>query len=78
MRLGKEAKLALHETARRALSGPCVVQVPARSRSLAYRIFDSVTPHMEQLGAVPQPRVLEWQFPNGSKVRIVNGQDAKL
>ena len=72
MRLGKTAKEALHDTVRRALSGPCVVTVPARSRAMVYRMFEGVTPHMEEYGAVARPHMLSWALPNGSLIRIAH------
>lgn len=76
MRLGKAAKEALADTARRALAGQCTVKVPARNRALAYRIFEAATPHLEGYGAVPRPHMLMWELPNGSCIRVVHGQNA--
>ena len=75
MRLGKNAKEVLRDTVHRALAGPCEVKVPARNRAVAYRIFESVSPHMEEYGARPQPHVLCWVLPNGSVIRVEHGRE---
>ena len=77
MRLGTRAKEVLRDTVHRALAGPCVVRVPARSRALAYRIFEAATPHLEEYGAVPRG-ALTWQLPNGSSIKVVHGKDAQV
>lgn len=79
MRLNKEAQDALRKTVHKALSGQCVVRLPARDRRVARRIFFGVSPHFEEYGAVAQPSMLSWQLPNGSRIEIaVHGQDTTV
>lgn len=77
MRLSKTAQRMLFDTATRALSTTCNIDVRARDAYSARRIFDAATPHLGEFGAKPDRGKLAWNFPNGSCIRIVvDGKDA--
>lgn len=71
MRLGKGTIGLVEQTCRRALSGECVVEVPAPSLPKAGQMFEAVSPHIEAAGGTPLRRDLAWLLPNGSTIRIV-------
>ena len=71
MRLGKMALEAVEMTVQRALSGECVVRVPAPSRCHARAIFKGASPHVERMGGCPQTRDLSWRLPNGSLIVVM-------
>lgn len=69
MRLGKSHVQHIDEVARKALSGECMITVPAPSWRLARQIFEAATPHMEERGA-RVAGALVWAFSNGSHVKV--------
>ena len=73
MRLGKETLGLIESQVSRALAGECVLTVPAPSLSLARRMYDGASPHVERLGGRPVRSALRWDLPNGSEIRIKAG-----
>ena len=70
MRLGARATDLIGSVVNRAMSGECVVCIPAPSRQVARSIFQGVTHHIEGKGGRPAPSQLSWRLPNGSEIRI--------
>jgi hypothetical protein len=70
MRLGQRATDLIGTVVSRAMAGECVVKIEAPSRSVARRMFEGVTAHIEEMGGNPAPRHLAWHLPNGSEIRI--------
>lgn len=71
MRLGKTAIRVVEQTVQRALSGECIVSVPAPSRCHAHAIFRGASPHIERMGGCPHTRDLSWRLPNGSLIVVM-------
>jgi hypothetical protein len=70
MRLGGKTSAIIASVVNKAMSGECLVTIPAPSHALARRMFYGVSPHIERYGGKPASRDLAWRLPNGSEIRI--------